>query len=54
MINYKFLSFVSKSVENFLIFIQVEIATLEASVKSELEEKNDILDQLMKERGTIE
>jgi hypothetical protein len=29
----------------------VEIATLEATVKAELEEKNEVLDQLMKERG---
>ena len=38
---------------NTIAFIvkQVEIATLEATVKSELEEKNKILDQLMKERG---
>ena len=38
---------------NTIAFIvkQVEIATLEATVKSELEEKNEILDQLMKERG---
>jgi hypothetical protein len=31
----------------------VEIATLEATVKAELEEKNEVLDQLMKERGGI-
>lgn len=34
--------------------LKVEIATLEATVKSELEEKNEILDQLMKERESNE
>ncbi|CAB4039847.1 fantom-like isoform X1, partial [Paramuricea clavata] len=34
--------------------LKVEIATLESTVKSELEEKNEILDQLMKERESNE